>query len=102
MIATFTVPPPPMRGRITVWVPPVTCGYCDGTGDVHRIDGEWLGYCPVCPRPKPDLPEGVWQRADGTLMFECLGCDRAVELLVDPTEFDPAVAYCGGSPRCIP
>lgn len=21
------------------------CEYCDGTGDVHRIDGEWLGYC---------------------------------------------------------
>ena len=21
------------------------CEYCDGTGDVHRIDGEWLGTC---------------------------------------------------------
>lgn len=24
------------------------CIYCDGTGDVHRIDGEWLGVCPNC------------------------------------------------------
>lgn len=22
------------------------CATCDGTGDVHRIDGEWLGPCP--------------------------------------------------------
>lgn len=22
-----------------------TCEYCDGTGDVHRPDGEWLGKC---------------------------------------------------------
>ena len=21
------------------------CPYCDGTGDVHRINGEWLGTC---------------------------------------------------------
>jgi 20S proteasome alpha/beta subunit len=21
------------------------CEYCDGTGDVHRADGEWLGSC---------------------------------------------------------
>lgn len=24
------------------------CGYCDDTGDVHSIDGEWRGYC-TCP-----------------------------------------------------
>ena len=28
------------------------CEVCDGTGDVHRPDGEWLGKCPFC-----DLPE---------------------------------------------
>lgn len=22
-----------------------SCEYCDDTGDVHRIDGEWLGFC---------------------------------------------------------
>lgn len=21
------------------------CEYCDGTGDVHRADGEWMGAC---------------------------------------------------------
>jgi hypothetical protein len=24
------------------------CEYCDGTGDVHRIDGEWRGTCTAC------------------------------------------------------
>ncbi|KQT52172.1 MULTISPECIES: hypothetical protein [unclassified Aureimonas] len=24
------------------------CEYCDGTGDVHRADGEWLGECTAC------------------------------------------------------
>jgi len=36
-------------GRGTRWepVPPETyhCGHCDGTGDVHGIDGEWKGQC---------------------------------------------------------
>ena len=35
------------------------CQYCDNTGDVHRIDGEWLGYC-TCP-------EGVALKNNGTL-----------------------------------
>lgn len=21
------------------------CEYCGGEGEVHRMDGEWLGYC---------------------------------------------------------
>lgn len=25
--------------------PNARCPYCDGTGDVHRADGEWLGAC---------------------------------------------------------
>lgn len=24
------------------------CQYCGGTGDIHRIDGEWVGICD-CP-----------------------------------------------------
>jgi len=24
------------------------CEYCDGTGDVHSIDGEWRGVCTEC------------------------------------------------------
>jgi len=29
------------------------CPYCDGTGDVHRTDGEWLGECDCEKLPKP-------------------------------------------------
>jgi len=32
----------------------VSCEYCDGTGDVHRVDGEWLGECD-CIKPKQSL-----------------------------------------------
>jgi len=28
------------------------CEYCDGTGDVHRLDGEWLGECTECDSAK--------------------------------------------------
>lgn len=70
------VPPPPMRGRMVAYVPPAP--------------------------PPPDLPDGLWERSDGRLMYECIGCGRATELLVEADEFDPDVAYCGGSPRCLP
>lgn len=74
----ISVPPPVMRGRImAVSIEPP-------------------------PPPPAELPEGLWDRADGTLMFECLGCERAVELECDPSEFHADTAYCGGSPRCIP
>ncbi len=52
-------------------------------------------------RAEPPLPEGVFER-DGTLMFTCRACDQDVPLEVDLSEFDPDVAYCGGSPRCLP
>lgn len=29
------------------------CTYCDGTGDVHSIDGEWRGTCPCAAAPAP-------------------------------------------------
>ena len=31
------------------------CTYCDGTGDVHSIDGEWRGtcHCAAAPAPQP-------------------------------------------------
>ncbi len=49
----------------------------------------------------PDLPEGVFER-DGKPFFTCRGCDQAVPLECDLAEYDPEVAYCGGSPRCLP
>lgn len=30
---------------------PGRCEYCDGTGDVHGIDGEWRGECTECKTP---------------------------------------------------
>jgi hypothetical protein len=74
-----TVPPAPMRGRITavVWPP-----------------------APEPPAP-PELPEGVWPRGD-VLMCECRVCERAMPIECEPEEFDPDMAYCGGSPRCCP
>lgn len=54
------------------------------------------------PEPvRPGLPDGVWER-DGQLWAECRACEQAFELLCEPEEFDPAVAYCGGSSRCLP
>jgi hypothetical protein len=40
--------------------PRADCPYCDGTGDVHRIDGEWLGECTECSPPSPPtlMPPG--------------------------------------------
>lgn len=54
-------------------------------------------------KDEPDdlLPDGLWER-DGKLFYSCLSCEQTTELECDPEEFDPAVAYCGGSPRCLP
>lgn len=30
-----------------------TCPYCDGTGDVHRADGEWMGRCTCAEGKQP-------------------------------------------------
>ncbi len=44
----------------------LSCPYCDGTGDVHSIDGEWRGVCKPCVEAKdrlvdaaPDLLEAL-------------------------------------------
>jgi hypothetical protein len=46
------------------------CSTCDGTGDVHSIDGQWLGECPWCSHPvkeqgnpvawRSQSPDGYW------------------------------------------
>ena len=33
------------------------CTYCDGTGDVHSIDGEWRGTCHCAAAPTPQAQE---------------------------------------------
>lgn len=58
---------------------PVRCEYCDGTGDVHRADGEWLGECKECdaaePAPAQDGREAVKQ-AIAEALGEALDCTR--------------------------
>ena len=34
------------------------CTYCDGTGDVHSIDGEWRGTCHCAAAPAPQPAQG--------------------------------------------
>lgn len=37
---------------------PARCEYCNGSGDVHSFDGEWLGSCTECPpAAQPQVPE---------------------------------------------
>ena len=41
---------------------PERCEYCDGTGDVHGLDGEWKGSC-VCPAGRAPVqaePASPW------------------------------------------
>jgi hypothetical protein len=42
MLAAAPAAPAPVEQR---------CTYCDGTGDVHGIDGEWRGTCPCAAAP---------------------------------------------------
>ena len=44
---------------------PVRCTYCDGTGDVHSITGEWRGSCgceagKAQPQPVQEPVKGWW------------------------------------------
>jgi hypothetical protein len=47
------------------------------------------------------LPDGLFE-IGGKIMFECKSCGASTELSCDVEEFDPDMAYCGGSPRCLP
>lgn len=52
-------------------------------------------------RPEPDLPEGLFETG-GRIKYTCKACGQDVELEIDPAEFDQDMAYCGGSPWCLP
>lgn len=75
----------PMRYRCE------TCG---------TVDGHMPG-CAENISPDDQFPDGIFE-VDGRLMFTCLSCEQAVLLECDLDDFDPDVAYCGGSPRCLP
>lgn len=60
--ASITAYRMPMPGWVPVYLHPAApqaqlerkrCEYCDGTGDVTSIDGEWLGACSVCNLAQP-------------------------------------------------
>lgn len=70
------------------------CETC-GVKDSHAVG---------CPEndPPDELPDGLFDDRDGRIYYTCRGCDQSVPLECDLDEFDPAVAYCGGSPRCLP
>lgn len=38
------------------------CPYCDGTGDVHSITGEWRGACTECDANDPEVHEVRFKR----------------------------------------
>lgn len=52
-------------------------------------------------RESAELPEGLYEMK-GKVYYDCLSCAQRTELEIEIDEFDPAAAYCGGSPRCIP
>jgi uncharacterized paraquat-inducible protein A len=43
------------------------CQYCDGTGDVHSIDGEWRGECTECDASKPEHQTATIEDVSGAL-----------------------------------
>lgn len=46
---------------LTKLQPQGRCPYCDDTGDVHGLDGEWRGTCTECPAGK--APTALLQQA---------------------------------------
>lgn len=67
MLAAAPLPP---KGEAATQ--PARCGYCDGTGDVHGLDGEWRGTCTECPaaehfQAEHDREVGRKWRTDGRL-----------------------------------
>ena len=64
---------------------PAACPHCDDTGDVHRVDGEWLGRCtcpqgqhPAAPSVSPAVAGGLIDREMIALALEYVAGDNAV------------------------
>ena len=56
-------------------VQPAACQYCNGTGDVHGIDGEWRGECTECktaPAVAVNEPVGVIKRYGYQALFNAI------------------------------
>ena len=52
-------------------------------------------------RRDASLPDGLFE-VDGGLVFECRSCGADTDFDGHAHEFSPDMAYCGGSPRCLP
>jgi hypothetical protein len=58
------------------------CEYCDGTGDVHSLDGEWRGECTECEAAlAARLPVRPWEFDPGSEpeRCTCAGADSLCE-----------------------
>lgn len=89
--------PPPLYPQTTVTRPMTPCPpepWSDAELDQAARDA-------LTVADQPEFPDGVFERF-GRLWYTCLSCGQDRELKVDLSEFDPEVAYCGGSPRCLP
>lgn len=65
------------------------CEYCDGTGDVHSIDGEWRGACTACKAPEAPLRISAGRRDGGWQEFDVndhYGAIRVVARMEDESE----------------
>lgn len=71
--------------------PEPPCAYCDGTGDVHSIDGEWRGICTECEAGKrlaaqqQEPPADLVRDAELVKLLELAGyelsaCQAAIQL----------------------
>jgi len=55
------------------------CTYCDGTGDVHGIDGEWRGSCPCAAAPAPQAQEPAEWRTEAVKWIRRKAEDQRAE-----------------------
>lgn len=78
-----------MRGALDKAASFARCEYCDGTGDVHSIDGEWRGECTECDASRPayqtatvedvssalysHLMSGAFDIGEAYLSLKCVG-----------------------------
>lgn len=80
------------------------------TSDIRLADADAWGEAPF---PGPTIltedadgapyPDGVWRHASGALRATCRGCDEYFPVEEEwLTDWNPDMAYCGGSPRCCP
>jgi hypothetical protein len=71
--------------RVAGAAAPKRCEYCDGTGDVHSIDGEWRGRC-SCAAGATAPDEGDAARLDFLIEHEAF-------VVASYTRIDPTHKY---------